>query len=338
MKNDNGKTPKTRTKYYCENCDFLTSNKKDFNRHILTRKHKKTQKVVKNNPIVDFTCHFCGKEYKYKSGLCRHNKKCKLNPKNFCGKNDNIIQKLPSERNEKKGATLFEKNKKIENEELDEDFGNISLKEILICQLKQREIEIKQQNETIELLKKSIDTNSKMIPKIGNNNNNTISINVFLNEQCKNAMNLTDFIDNLKVSLEDLQYSKNNGFIKGVTNIFTKQLQDLKPTERPIHCSDKKRLQFYVKDNNIWQKDTDNKKIDETIYNIKMKQTKTLTEWEKKNPTYTKDSRLMNEWQNILSTMTEDIDNPVKMKDKLKRNIAEHVKIKEALCQANDKQ
>ena len=82
-----------------------------------------------------------------------------------------------------------------------------------------------------------------------NNTTNNISINFFLNEQCKNAMNLTDFINQLQVSLEDLQYSKNNGFIEGVTNIFTKQLQDLKPTERPIHCSDKKRLQFYVKDN-----------------------------------------------------------------------------------------
>ena len=116
--------------------------------------------------------------------------------------------------------------------------------------------------------------------KIGNNNNNTISINFFLNEQCKNAMNLTDFINQLNVSLEDLQYSKNNGFIEGVTNIFTKQLKDLKPTERPIHCSDKKRLQFYVKDDDKWCKDSNNEKIDETIYNIKMKQTSKLTEWE----------------------------------------------------------
>ena len=75
-----------------------------------------------------------------------------------------------------------------------------------------------------------------------------------MNEQCKNAMNLTDFINQLNVSLEDLQYSKNNGFIEGVTNIFTKQLKDLKPTERPIHCSDKKRLQFYVKDDDKWCK------------------------------------------------------------------------------------
>ena len=73
-------------------------------------------------------------------------------------------------------------------------------------------------------------------------------------------MNLTDFIDQLQVSLEDLSYSKDNGFVKGVTNIFAKQLQDLKPTERPIHCSDKKRLQFYVKDDDKWFKDAETKK------------------------------------------------------------------------------
>ena len=255
MKNDNEKSVKIRKKFYCKKCDYTTSDKKDWNKHILTRKHKKSAKAEKIKPTVEFKCKFCDKIYKYKSGLCRHRKKCQSNPENFCGENGNVTQKLPSEKYLKKGSTLSEKK---ENED------DISLKEILMLQLKQ-------QNETIELLKQSIETNTKMMPKIGNNNNNTISINFFLNEQCKNAMNLTDFIQNMNVDLEDLDYSKDNGFIKGVTNIFTKQLKDLKPTERPIHCSDKKRLQFYVKDNNEWKKDANNEKLDETIYNIKMK-------------------------------------------------------------------
>ena len=321
MKNDNEKTQKTPTKYYCKKCDFLSSNKKDFNRHLLTRKHKKTQKREKKTRNVEFKCNFCDKVYKYKSGLCRHKKKCKLNPENFCGENGNVTQKLPSETNLKKGTTLFEKKEKQDDE--------ISLKEILMQQLKQ-------QNETIELLKQSIETNTKMMPKIGNNNNNTISINFFLNEQCKNAMNLTDFIQNMNVDLEDLDYSKDNGFIKGVTNIFTKQLKDLKPTERPIHCSDKKRLQFYVKDNNEWKKDEDNVKIDETIYNIKMQQTKKLTEWEKLHPNYSQDPKLLNEWQQILNSMTEDVTQRDKVKDKLKRNLAEHVQLKQALTDTNN--
>ena len=319
MKNGNQKSAKIRKKFHCKSCDYITCDKKDWKKHLLTRKHKKTQipdKIIKN---VEFVCMFCEKAYKYKSGLSRHKKKCKMNPENFCGKNGNVTQKLPSEANLKKGTTLSEKKEKQDDD--------ISLKEILMQQLKQ-------QNETIELLKQSIETNTKMMPKIGNNNNNTISINVFLNEQCKNAMNLTDFINQVQVSLEDLQYSKNNGFIEGVTNIFAKQLQDLKPTERPIHCSDKKRLQFYVKDDDKWSKDSNNEKIDETIYNIKMKQTKTLTEWEKLHPNYSQDPKLLNEWQQMLNNMTEDIGQSDKIKEKLKRNIAEHIQIKEALTDA----
>ena len=319
MKNGNQKTQKTPLKYHCNYCDFLTSNKKDYNRHLLTRKHKKTPKIGVKIKNVEYKCIFCERTYKYKSGLSRHKKKCKMNPENFCGKNGNVTQKLPSEANLKKGTTLSEKKEKQDDD--------ISLKEILMQQLKQ-------QNETIELLKQSIETNTKMMPKIGNNNNNTISINVFLNEQCKNAMNLTDFINQVQVSLEDLQYSKNNGFIEGVTNIFTKQLQDLKPTERPIHCSDKKRLQFYVKDDDKWSKDANNEKIDETIYNIKMKQTSKLTEWEKLHPNYAQDPKLLNEWQQILNSMTEDVGQRDKVKEKLKRNMAEHVQLKQALTDA----
>jgi hypothetical protein len=244
-----------------------------------------------------------------------------MNPEIFCGKNGNVTQKLPSEANLKKGTTLFEKKEKQDDD--------ISLKELLMQQLKQ-------QNDTIELLKQSIETNTKMMPKIGNNNNNTISINLFLNEQCKNAMNLTDFINQVQVSLEDLQYSKNNGFIEGVTNIFTKQLKDLKPTERPIHCSDKKRLQFYVKEDDKWSKDANNEKLDETIYNIKMKQTSKLTDWEKLHPNYAQDPKLLNEWQQILNSMTEDIGHRDKVKEKLKRNLAEHVQLKQALTDSNN--
>tara|TARA_B110000858_G_scaffold125629_1_gene143167 strand:- start:890 stop:1861 length:972 start_codon:yes stop_codon:yes gene_type:complete len=321
MQNDNEKTPKNPKKFNCKKCDFLSSNRKDFNRHLLTAKHKKTPNIAKKKKFVEFVCKLCEKGYKFKSGLSRHKKKCVLQQHFFCGKKDRVTIGLPSETNLKKGTTVFEK-----NEKLDDDF---SLKDILMQQLKQ-------QNETIELLKQSIETNTKMMPKIGNNNNNTISINLFLNEQCKNAMNLTDFINQVHVSLEDLQYSKNNGFVEGVTNIFAKQLKDLKPTERPIHCSDKKRLQFYVKEDNKWSKDSNNEKIDETIYNIKMKQTSKLTDWEKLHPNYVQDPKLLNEWQQILNSMTEETGQRDKIKEKLKRNIAEHIQIKQALTDANE--
>ena len=302
------KTPKNPKKYYCEKCDFLSSNKRDFNRHVLTRKHNFSKKKPKKTPNVEFKCKKCDKTYKYASGLSRHKKKCSISENKTV---ENRV-KLP-----------FSYHPETEMAKNNEEH---SLKSLLMQQ-------IKQQNETIALLKESIDTNSKIIPNIGNNNNNTISINVFLNKECSNAMNLTDFIDNLNVSLEDLNFSKNNGYIQGVTNIFAKQLQDLKPTERPIHCSDKKRLHFYVKDDNKWAKDSNNEKIDKTISNIKMKQTSMLTKWEKLNPNYQNDPELLNEWQQMLGNMTEDPNNPhpSKIKTALKRQIACHTQIKDAM-------
>ena len=169
-----------------------------------------------------------------------------------------------------------------------------------------------------------------MSKNVGNNNNNTISINLFLNENCKNAMNLTDFIQNMNVSLEDLEFSKDNGFVKGVTNIFTKQLQDLDPTERPIHCSDKKRLQFYVKEDAVWQKDTNNEKIDRTITNIKIKQAQSLTEWEKDNPNFQNDPVLLEKWQYMMANLSA-VEGKEKASKNIARNIADVLNIKEAM-------
>lgn len=306
---------KKNNKFYCDICDYYTSNKKDFSKHVKTLKHRNKQNGNLKVPIVDFKCIYCDKVYKYKTGLSRHQKKCKIINDENVEMGEISYHLSPNEKVQKKS-----------NE--DSVMANAILKlveqngEMMKC--------MKEQNAEIMkcMTEKSIVTQ--------NNTTNNISINFFLNEQCKNAMNLTDFINQLQVSLEDLQYSKNNGFIEGVTNIFTKQLQDLKPTERPIHCSDKKRLQFYVKDNDTWQKDENNTKIDETIYNIKMAQTKKLTEWEKLHPDYMQDPTLTQEWGDILNSCTEGVE-PVKTKEKLKRNIASKIQIKEALRDANEK-
>ena len=178
-------------------------------------------------------------------------------------------------------------------------------------------------------------TNNNIQNNTYNNYTNKMTINVFLNEQCKDALNLTDFVENIKVTLEDLEYSKDNGFVNGVTNIIKKQLQDMKPTERPIHCSDKKRLQFYVKDNDKWQKDEDNKKLDETIRDVKLKLPISLTEWEKANPTYKTDPKLMDEWMNITTGISEgDTGNILKEKLALKRKLANYMELKEAMAQS----
>ena len=309
---DNKKSGKIRKNFYCKSCDYYTSDKKDFNKHLLTRKHKKSANSDKNTLNVEFICEFCNRSYKYKSGLSRHKKKCKYRP-NDSVENDNNYH-------------FFTQNEKISDKSKKDD--------TLIKLLMQQQ---EQTNQTIKLLKEAVDANTKMSKNVGNNNNNTISINLFLQEKCQNAMNLTDFIDQLHVSLDDLDYSKDNGFEMGMANILTKKLKDLKPTERPIHCSDKKRLHFYVKDDNKWGKDKNNEKIDKTIDTIKRKQTIQLSEWEKMHPNFRNNPKELQEWQQLLSGMTEDPADhqPEKIKIALKRSLAHYTQLKDAILEVN---
>lgn len=185
---------------------------------------------------------------------------------------------------------------------------------------------------TQEDVNKKINIHLSQPKTIYNNcNNKKMTINVFLNEKCKDAMNLTKFIQNITISLEDLMYTKNNGYVKGLTNILTKQLSDLKPGERPIHCSDKKRMSFYVKENNIWDKDTSQEKIDETINDIKMRQINKLSEWEKLNPNYMQNELLLAEWQMLIHQIIDPHSNTEKANNTIKKNIAEYVELKDAM-------
>ena len=253
----------------------------------------------------------CGKNYKYASGLSKHRKKCE--PSSVEGSDENIIINI--------SPTCVEKNIiDLEKESLKEEV--IELKKIMKQILNNQS----QQTSNFESLK-------DVIPKIGNTYNNRMSINIYLNEKCKDAMNLTDFVENVKVSLEDLMYTKNHGFAKGISNIFVKQLQDMEPTQRPIHCSDKKRLQFYVKDADKWEKDKSHEKINKTIDDITFKQIKNVKLWEKANPNYLEDDKLLMEWQVMIKNITGSGGDNINTKDKssIKRDLGMTVEVKEEL-------
>jgi len=178
-----------------------------------------------------------------------------------------------------------------------------------------------------------IETIGKIAGNNNCNNTNNISINMYLNENCKNAMNLVDFVKQITVSLQDLNYSKENGYAKGITNIFLKQLKDLSPTERPIHCSDKKRMSFYVKDDDKWEKDENNIKITNSIKHVGMGQINTLAEWEKLHPTFQDDHKLLSEWQNTLSNITPGMTKAEMLKNEkeIKKELSKVVDIKPEL-------
>jgi uncharacterized C2H2 Zn-finger protein len=291
------KTPKL---FHCKKCGFTSRNKKDYSRHLSTTKHKMDNmdntKSNTKNPRRVFEC-VCGKIYKYNSGLSKHRKKCTVSSK------PENIKKTESITTASSTAVSAEMlNKLVEQ--------NNTLME-----------------KVIELSK------DRQVINYQNCGNKKMTINVFLNQECKNAMNLTDFVENVKVSLEDLKYTKEHGYIKGISNIFVKNLQDLDPKERPIHCSDKKRLQFYVKEEDKWEKDMANAKINKTIEDITIKQIKRIKEWERKHPDYLKDERLLQEWHRMIQQITGsgNDDERERNKEQIKKSLGNTIEIKDAM-------
>jgi len=250
---------KSQKKYYCKKCDYSTDNKYDYNKHCTTSKHlKDNKKIAKIAKIAKFAkkyvCEICERSFAYPSGLSRHTK---YNHPTLDEDHEIFIEE-DNNFNQNKG----DKNLKVSNQMFHE-------------MLEQNQY---LQQQLIELSKQNRQT-------FNYNDNKKMTINIFLNEMCKDAMNLTEFIENLQISLDDLMYTKDHGYIKGVSNIFLKHLGYLKPTERPIHCSDRKRLQFYVKDEDKWEKDN-NEKIDKTINKVSQKQIKMIKDWEKEHPNW----------------------------------------------------
>ena len=330
-------TDNEKPNYTCQKCDFSTYNKTDYNRHLKTNKHKKKkgvethvsnalEKTQKGVFFLPIWCE-CNRYFKTRSGLWKHKKKCEW------------IQEKKMETNVSK---CFQKTQNVSYASCDEG-GEFNISELKHLQLENARLKNQKLKKEIKNLDDPVLTNSltndliETIGKIAGNNNcnntNNISINMYLNEKCKNAMNLEDFVKKITVSLQDLAYSKENGYAKGITNIFIKQLKDLSPTERPIHCSDQKRMSFYIRDDNKWEKDKNNVKITNSIKNVGMGQIHTLSEWEKLNPTFQEDGKLLTEWQNTLSKITPGTNKQEikKNEEKIKKELSKAVDIKPEL-------
>jgi len=200
-------------------------NKKDYNRHLMTAKHlfqhNQQEKTQKNPDNCHLTCE-CGKKYKERSGLWRHKKKC--------------VQTNT--------LTI------IEEKEREPTDNSIILG--LISQNKELMEMLQEQNKIIQ----------DIVPKIGNNNNNNNTTNnnqfnlqVFLNEDCKDAINFSDFIKQIQVSFEDIENQAECGYVKGISKLFIENLKELGTHKRPIHCTDKKRKTLYIKENDEWDKE-----------------------------------------------------------------------------------
>ena len=294
-------TSKNIKKFKCNYCDFKCSKKGDYNRHINTSKH-----ILATNGNDDaikktsYICEICNKEYLNRSGLWRHKKKCSINEEK---KEEQTITEIP---------TL--------NNYVDKEFMVKMFKEMFT------------QNKDV------INKMMEIIPLIGpnhsnNNNNNTISnttnnqfnIQMFLNEHCKNAMNLTDFIDTLPITAETYDNTIQNGLTKSMTNLLVNGLSQLDVLKRPIHCTDASRKILYVKDEDTWEKDTELQRLLLGITALAQKQRVNIDKWQDVNEGWKTNENIQTKFTELIFHTMDDIENNEKETGKIIRAISKNV-------------
>jgi len=279
--------------YYCEKCDYKCSKKYNWDKHILTSKHLNDYKgdklVAKSSKKWQkdiFRCEFCDKEYQYRQTLWRHSKNCIYN-------------------NGKKGVDEDLETDKSNKEPSDKELIMMLIKEN--CELK---------NIMMKVLENGTHNTTNNTTTHTNSHNKAFNLNFFLNETCKNAMNITDFVDSIKLQLSDLIDVGELGYVEGISKIIVKNLNNLDETIRPIHCTDKKRETFYIKDEDKWEKDDEErKKIKNTIKKVVNKNIRMLPVFKEKFPDYNDaKSKYSDQYSKIvIESMVSDLEKDEKI-------------------------
>jgi len=276
-------------KFYCESCDYTTCRSSQYDRHLITSKHKKStvgNKKVPKSSNKKCSCDNCEKNFSDRSGLWKHKQKCQP---------IQIDNKFP--------------NNDINTELLKE---NNELKKLMIEVVK---------NGTHNTMNNNNNTNS---------NNKIFNLQFFLNETCKDAMNIMDFVDSIKLQLADLEHVGSIGYVEGISNIITTNLKALDVTQRPIHCTDTKREVLYVKDDNKWEKENEEKKtVRKAIKHVAHKNFKLIQEFKQKYPDCVEsDSKKSDQYNKlIVEAMGGYGDNDIEKEDKIIKKITKEVTI-----------
>ena len=297
-------------KYCCDQCDYYTSRHSQFIRHNKTDKHKMIVNSMEKVHKLNWTCD-CGKKYKFDSGYYRHKKRCTYKNETT---DKNVI--IKTDVDELDYRAMFMKLIK----------DNKELRDTLITENKELRNQI-----------------NVLIPKVGNNNNSNnkikqkFNINVFLNEQCKDALTMDEFIDKIRITIDDLMITKNKGLAEGVSNIFIENMNKLSFHERPIHCTDVKRETMYIKcDGAIngecggipyWEKDRENIKIKQALRKVSHAQQKGLKQWVNKHPNWENNPNEQEEYLLLINKCTSDLLED-KREDKIIKKLCNEVYIK----------
>ena len=299
---------KMQEKYCCKLCDFNTSNKFNYEKHLLTAKHRNTTKYIKNTTIVQDTVHFsdqhlcqCGKLYRHRASLYNHRKKC------FYNKFSNI--ECDMSKNFITGTNLnqVDASKDLILKLVEE---NSEIRSLLFKQFETMQTQMQEQQRMMH------DQINELIPHVGNNNTinrQKFNINIFLNEQCKDALTMEQFINKIEVTLGNLLVTKNKGLTEGVSNIFIENMNKLSLYERPLHCTDVKRETVYIKSantksngNSQWEKDEENKKLKQALKQVTHVQRKGLEKWVAEHPNWENNSDEQEEYMLLVKNCTDE--------------------------------
>ena len=318
---------KMQENYDCTFCDFRTSNKYNYDKHILTAKHQMMTKMQKNAlaPTNVGGC-ICGKTYKFRQGLFNHRKECIYKADDP----DQLCSEILNENN-----MVFDG--KYNQSRTDESVGNTALPfdNIIVEIIKENQefkhLLLEQQKENKELMNKMVEISQQQlcIPTTINHNttNNNFNLNIFLNETCKDAMNIDDFISDIKITFEELLAIGDTGFVNGLSDIVVKRLRDMEITKRPIHCTDAKRETIYLKESDVWNKDSrENNQLKKIIERVEYKNVAALHNWCNENP----DSRINNTPNNLLKDKIylQTLQGDERTREKIIKNISKEIMIK----------
>jgi hypothetical protein len=296
--------------YYCEICEIKTNNKKDYEKHLVTSKHNKLTIVNKeltekpqNNIIHElFVCENCNKEYKSRVGLWKHKKSCICHDKSETNNNNNNQIKCDYDTNDKD--------------------------QLILMLVKQNAELIKETTDFKSMMMKVIENGTHNTTNtVTNSNNKAFNLNLFLNETCKDAMNINDFVESIKLQVSDLENVGEVGFVEGISNIIVKNLNALDVTKRPIHCTDKKREIIYIKDENSWEKDESQCKMRRMIKKVVSKNQRLIPKFKEQNPEYNKSYSKVSDKYNklIIESMGGSGDNDLEKENKIIRNITKNI-------------
>lgn len=303
--------------YHCEICDVACAHKCDYDRHLNTAKHKNKIKFIDQGSIVTNTivhgCDICGKTYKFRSGLSIHKRTHALQPQALQPQTQPQTQTMHPQ--DKQFSDLIEVVKDLmahNKEVVSQNKDMINQNKILVDA-----IQTKMANDSTLALTMAGSGGNRITNNTNNITNNTqFNLQVFLNTDCKDAIKLSDFVKTLKITLQDLEFTKTNGIVEGVSSIIVNNLKGMDVHKRPIHCTDLKRETMYVK-NDEWIKDDMHEHINKFIYLTSCYQTRVIQDWMNAHPGWETKERMHTEYHNICKELYKKIENDERANKKI---------------------